>query len=267
MSLPMEPNESQSQPEASTPDIEGSTVVEANPKAAGSSREQPFKSVLVDLDFALLPGVQAAYDAAAETFAALELAFDEIRFARVFGTKSLNRGCNALATLEKARIDAAQSAQAIAAGLAERLQNSAADARTSTLEALNALNANDLAICFLTRLPEDTARALLSQIGFDASAASLVVAQSDRLVGYGADIWKRAVQTLNWNPNRCAALVAGGVSTKGALAASMRVVALREPLTDGQDFSGADYIFDPPYDAQTLGEALRAVLHLEAPAA
>lgn len=258
------PNAPQDTEAVETVETEAPLESDAPTAAPAISRRQTNrKALLIELDFVLFPGLDAAFRAASTVFGGQGVAFDDIVFARCLAGRPLARGCTAADALDKKKIDAASCAQSILETLTTQLQQADTPWREAVSQAAKGIAADEVTLAFLTRLPAEAAWPLLERAGFDQDSALLSVTATDRLASFSAESWKRAVHTLHLNPHRTAALAASGASTKSALAAGLRVLAIREPLTAFQDYSGADYILDAPSDSQALTAAIRSSLRLE----
>jgi hypothetical protein len=214
------------------------TVFEARgEKMSDSNDKQVQRGVIVELDFAVLPGHQLLLKISKDLFAKAGLTVDATLMARYMGGKSFSSGLNALVTKQGKTIDApaliAETNLAFSAALTQSLK----DIPSEFVSFVEALLAKGVKVIIISRADVEAVKALFS------NHSENLVFQTDTSSGFGFlgwDVWRRAARKNSLRERLCVAVVGSGFSVKGALTSSMGSVFKENPLTAYQDFSGGD---------------------------
>ena len=108
---------------------------------------------------------------------------------------------------------------------------------------MDAALARGAAIACPSMLPQASADAVASHLGFDRWGVKVYSALPTVDKAFPrAEHWLKIAKALNRNPKRCLALVSNMATTKTALAAMMNVVVVTDEFTEYQDFCGANLV-------------------------
>lgn len=202
-----------------------------------SSDKQVQRGMIVELDFAVLPGHQLLLDICKEQFAKAGLTIDATLMARYMGGKSFSNGLNALAAKQEKTIEApaiiAETNAAFSAALTQALTHVPAEFITFVQKVL----AKGIKVIIISRADSEAVKALFP------NPSDHLLFQTDTSSGFGFlgwDVWRRAARKNNLRERLCVAIVGSGFSVKGALTSSMGAMYKENPLTSHQDFSGGD---------------------------
>ena len=202
-----------------------------------STDKEVQRGMIVELDFAVLPGHQLLLDISKEQFAKAGLQVDATILARYMGGKSFSNGLHAMTSKYEKTIDGpaliAATNTAFSAALTEALKNVPAE----FIKFVSTLLGKGMKIIIISRADVESVKAL-----FPNPSENLVF-QTDTSSGFGFlgwDVWRRAARKNNLRERLCVAIVGSGFSVKGALTSSMGAMFKENPLTAYQDFSGGD---------------------------
>jgi len=202
-----------------------------------SNEKQIQRGVIVELDFAVLPGHQLLLTISKDLFTKAGLTVDAALMARYMGGKSFSSGLSALTTKQVKTIDApaliAETNLAFSAALTQALKDIPAD----FVPFIESLVAKGVKVIIISRADVEAVKALFS------NHSENLVFQTDTSSGFGFlgwDVWRRAARKNNLRERLCMAVVGSGFSVKGALTSSMGSAFKENPLTAYQDFSGGD---------------------------
>lgn len=201
------------------------------------SDKQVQRGMIVELDFAVLPGHQLLLNISKEQFAKAGLTVDATLMARYMGGKSFSNGLHALAAKQEKTIDApaiiAETNAAFSAALTQSLKSIPSD----FVSFVEAILAKGVKVIIISRADVEAVKSL-----FPTHSENLLF-QTDTSSGFGFlgwDVWRRAARKNNLRERLCVAIVGSGFSVKGALTSSMGSMFKENPLTAHQDFSGGD---------------------------
>jgi hypothetical protein len=199
--------------------------------------KQVQRGMIVELDFAVLPGHQLLLGISKEQFTKAGLTVDATLMARYMGGKSFSNGLNALAAKQEKTIDVpsivAETNAAFSAALTQSLKSVPAE----FIKFISAILAKGVKVIIISRTDVEALKAL-----FPNHSENLLF-QTDTSSGFGFlgwDVWRRAARKNNLRERLCVAIVGSGFSVKGALTSSMGAMFKENPLTAYQDFSGGD---------------------------
>ena len=196
------------------------------------------RGMIVELDYAVLPGHQLLLDVCKEHFAASGLEIDATLMARYMFGKSFTRALNSLATQQQKTVeDPAALIAACNAALSTALTNALPKIPADFLTFVKAVLAKNVKVIIVTRADADAVRELFPDAG------EKMVIQTDTSSGFGFlgwDVWRRAARKNELRERLCVAVTGSGFSVKGVLTSSMGALFKNNPLVAYQDFSGGD---------------------------
>lgn len=206
-------------------------------------KESP-RALCVELDFAVLPGIQAYQQACARVLAEEKnFSLDPFGFARFCVKSSLPRS---LALMKAASgPETEELAGKIHAAVAERLLDSDGRPREGMPELVRAIRDAGVRVILVSQLPEESLPERIESLGLSGEPVKFHAARPDRTVGYGPDQWKKIAAHESIVPRGSLALVGGGFSAKSALAAGFKVLAFPDEAVVFEDYSGVDGVFEP----------------------
>ena len=212
------------------------------------------RGMIVEFDYAVLPGHQLLLGACKERFAAAGLEIDAALMARyMFGTSFL-RGLNALTAQQQKTLEEPTALiTACNAALSAALTDALSSAPAGFVEFVRAALAKGVKVIIISRANADAVRALFPDAG------ERLVVQTDTSSGFGFlgwDVWRRAARKNELRERLCVAVTGSGFSVKGVLRSSMGAMYKVSPLVAYQDFSGGDIAIQQ-YDASLVDDVAR----------
>ncbi|MCL1920085.1 MAG: hypothetical protein FWG50_03255 [Kiritimatiellaeota bacterium] len=196
------------------------------------------RGMIVEFDYAVLPGHQLLLDACKEQFKAHELELDATLMARYMFGKSFTRGLNTLAAQQEKMVeDPMALITACNAALSKELTAALPSVPEGFLAFVRGVLGKGVKVVIISRANADAVRALFPDAG------EKLVVQTDTSSGFGFlgwDVWRRAARKNELRERLCVAVTGSGFSVKGVLMSSMGAMYKENPLVAYQDFSGGD---------------------------
>lgn len=195
------------------------------------------RGVIVEFDFAVLPGHRLLLDICCARLSTEGVKLDAALMARFMGGKSFSSGLNALCNKQQKTVDVpaviAECNEQFAAALTKKLP----DASAGFKDFVASLLAKDLKVVLVSRVESDAVRAL-----FPAASEKLVIVhETANSFGFCSwDGWRRVARKNDLHERLCVAVAGSGFSVKGALTSGMGVLVKDNPMTEHQDVSGCD---------------------------
>jgi beta-phosphoglucomutase-like phosphatase (HAD superfamily) len=219
--------------------------------AAGSTGHQ--RGVLIEADLVVLPGMESFLEAATVRLAKEGIKLNRDLFLRFLFGKPPARGMAALLEKTGKSGDAAGLAAECMAAYLAALQAASGKARDGVLTFAKDVAARGVKVGLITQLPEETAK----QVFADALGGNVItITESPHNVCmHGWEGWRRASRKLQVGERLCLA-ISSPASARGALAASMRLAVVLDPLQEHFDCGGADLLvesFNPAIRTAALG--------------
>lgn len=205
-----------------------------------STGAQLQRGVIVEFDFAVLPGHRLLSDVCGARLAQDGVAFDASQMVRLMVGKSFSTGLNALCNRQQKTIDVPAVIADCQEKFASALKDSLSAIPAGFVEFVQALASKGMKIVLISRADPDAVRALFPAI-------DKLVVQHETTNGFGFcnwDGWRRAARKNDLHERLCVAVAGCGCSVKGALSAGMGVFVKTNPMTDYQDVSGSDCIVE-----------------------
>jgi beta-phosphoglucomutase-like phosphatase (HAD superfamily) len=219
----------------------------------GTAAAQLQRGLLIEADLAVLPGTDLMMAACKAPLSHAGVKLDRDLFVRCIFGRPLTKGVEALLDRQgKSTSSAGEVAGEIAAKYAEALQGAAGKARDAILAMSKNVAGRGVKVGLITQLPEEAARECFA----DGIAEGVHILPDTAAIAcvHGWESWRRASHKLQIRERLCVAIAVPG-SVRGALAASMRVVAIADPAQEHADCGGADLLtetFDAAARATTL---------------
>jgi len=196
------------------------------------------RGMIVEFDYAVLPGHQLLLNVCKEQFAAAGLEIDATLMARHMFGKSFARALNTLtAQQQKTLEDPSALITSCNAALSAALTASLASVPAEFLAFVRAVLDKGVKVIIISRANADAVRALFPDAG------EKLIVQTDTSSGFGFlgwDVWRRAARKNELRERLCVAVTGSGFSVKGVLTSSMGAMYKDNPLVAYQDFSGGD---------------------------
>ena len=195
------------------------------------------RGVIVEFDFAVLPGHRLLLDICSARLAKEGVTLDATLMARFMSGKSFSAGLNALCNKQQKTVDVPAVIAECNEQFAAALKAGLSAVPASFVEFVSALLAKGLKAVLVSRVESESVRAL-----FPAAAEKLVVMhEAPNSFGFCSwDGWRRVARKNDLHERLCVAVTGSGFSVKGALTTGMGVMVKSNPLTEHQDFGGCD---------------------------
>lgn len=221
-----------------------------------SSSAQLQRGVIVEFDFAVLPGHRLLLDTCGARLSKEGVSFDQTLMARFMTGKSFSSGLNALCNKQQKTIDVPAVIAECNEQFAAALTGALSQVPAGFVSFVSALLAKGMKVVLVSRAESDAVRAL-----FHVSESDKFVVAHETPNSFGFcswDGWRRACRKNELHEQLCMAVAGSGVSVKGALTSGMNVMVKENPITDYQDLGGAD-IRIGEYSAALADEVAHAV--------
>ena len=197
------------------------------------------RGMIVEFDYAVLPGHQLLLNACKEQFAASGLEIDAALMARYMFGKSFARALNTLTAQQQKTVeDTTALISACNAAFSVALTGAlASSVPAEFLAFVKAVLAKGVKVIIISRANAEAVKALFPDAG------ERLVVQTDTSSGFGFlgwDVWRRAARKNELRERLCVAVTGSGFSVKGVLTSSMGALYKDNPLVAYQDFSGGD---------------------------
>jgi len=222
--------------------------------AASSTGHQ--RGVLVEADLVVLSGMELFLGACTSRLAKEGIKLNRDLFLRYLFGKPLARGLAAL--LEKTgKAGKIEDIPAVAADCTaaylEALTKADSQARDGVLTFVKDAAARGVKVGLITQLPEEPAKQVFADVlGNNVVAITETPANACM---HGWEGWRRAARKLQVGDRLCVA-ISSPASARGALAASMRLAVVLDPMQEHFDCGGADLMvesFTPAIRTAALG--------------
>ena len=207
------------------------------------------RGLLVEADMTVLPGMNLFLEASRARLAQEGIQVDRDLFLRFLFGKQPVRGMSALLERSGKKGDAAALASECTAAYLAALEGAGKQANEPVLTFVREVAGQGFKVGLITQLPDSTARQVFAGVLGESVG---VISESPVNIGVqGWEGWRRASRKLQVRERLCVAL-SSPASARWALAASMRVVVLMNPMQEHLDTGGADVL------CETLNASVRA---------
>lgn len=203
-----------------------------------STGAQLQRGVIVEFDFAVLPGHRLLLDVCSARLAKEGVKLDATLLARYMGGKSFSSGLNNLCNKLQKTVDVpavvAECNEQFAAALTANLSQTPA----GFVAFVSALLAKGIKVVVASRVESDLVRALFPAV---TDEKLVIVRETPNSFGFCSwDGWRRLVRKNDLHERLCVAVAGSGFSVKGGLTSGMGVIVKGNPMTEYQDFGGCD---------------------------
>jgi len=205
---------------------------------SNSSATQLLRGVVVEFDFAVLPGHALLLDICRERLAKEGVVLDATLMARLMGGRSFSSGLNALCARLQKTMDVPSVIADCYGAFDEALKGSMGSVPAGFIAFVKALVAKDIKVVVVSRTDCEAVKAAVS--GIESERLVVMHDVSNGFGFYSWDGWRRAARKNDLYERLCVAVAGSGHSVKGALVAGMGVMVKVNPLVEYQDVSGCD---------------------------
>ena len=212
------------------------------------------RGVVVEFDYAVLPGHALLREICAARLKAEGVAFDEILMARFLGGRSFASGLNALCNRQQKTVDVpaviADCYEQFGVAMGESLRN----LPTGFCAFVSAALARGMKVVLVTRGDTEAVRASLGEVSGERLVALHDVSSGFGFTGW--DVWRRVARKSELYERLSVAVAGSGASAKGAMTSGFGVMLRESAWGAYQDASGSDVRFEA-YSAALADEAAR----------
>lgn len=205
---------------------------------SNSTAAQLQRGVIVEFDFAVLPGHAFLKDICGVRLEKEGVKLDAKLMARHMGGKSFSSGLNAIGNKLQKTLDVPAVIADCNGQFAEALKGALSKVPAGFMAFVKALLAKEIKVVIVSRADSEAVRAVFAEIQTDK-----LVVMHDQANSFGFcswDGWRRAARKNDLHERLCVAVAGCGFSVKGALTAGMGVLVRDNPVTEYQDVSGCD---------------------------
>jgi hypothetical protein len=217
------------------------------------------RGVLVEFDFAVMPGHEIMLDVCRQELAKVGLKIDEVVMARsMFGRSfvaALSATCRAQGVAAAEVSDLAATCNRI---FAERITAKIGGIPAGFKDFVGANAARGLKTVLFSRADEESLKAAFSALPEDKLSVSEDITSSFCFTSFEG--WRRFARKNGLHERLCVAIAGSGLSVKGALTTGIGSILRDNALAAYQDSSGCDKQIES-FDAALLADVLR-LLHL-----
>ncbi|MCL2104953.1 MAG: hypothetical protein FWH21_07880 [Kiritimatiellaeota bacterium] len=211
------------------------------------------RGMIVEFDYAVLPGHQLLLDVYKAQFAEVGLNVDATLMARHMLGKPFAHAVTALMTHQGKEVDAQAIVALCTPAFSAALTDALADVPAEFKTFVDAVLEKDVKVILISRANADAVRAMFPNV-----EKGLAI-QTDTSSGFGFlgwDVWRRTARKNDLRERLCVAITGSGFSIKGVLTSSMGVMFKENPLVAYQDFGGADVAIEK-FDVALVKEVAR----------
>lgn len=199
---------------------------------------QPPRGVIVELDFAVLPGHALMKDICFARFEKEGLKVDDKKYFRYFGGKTFTSGLNALCNKLEKSIEVPAFVAECQSQFSEALKGALSEIPDGFRDFVKALIAKNIKVVLVTRAESEVVQAAFADID-----SELFIVQQETLLSFcftNWEGWRRVARKNSLHERLCMAVAGSGFSLKGAMNSGYSVMVKTNPLTEYQDVSGCD---------------------------
>jgi len=219
--------------------------------AASSSAHQ--RGVLIEADLVVLSGMENLLGAYATRLAKEGIKLKQDLMLRYLFGKTPSRGMTALLEKSGKTGDAAALAADCTAAYLAALQAVDVKGRDGVLTFAKDVASRGVKVGLITQLPEEAAKKVFADL---LGENVVTISETPHTVClHGWEGWRRASRKLGVGERLCLA-ISSPASSRGALAASMRLAVVLDPMQEHFDCGGADLLvegFTPAIRTAALG--------------
>jgi len=223
---------------------------------SNSSGAQLLRGVIVEFDFAVLPGHRLLLDTCSARLSKEGVSLDQTLMARCMTGKSFSAGLNALCNKQQKTLDVPTVIAECNGLFAAALTSALPQVPAGFVAFVSALLSKGLKVVLVSRVESEAVLALFQTVATDKLVVSHETPNSFGFCSW--DGWRRTCRKSELHEQLCVAVAGSGVSVKGALTAGLNVMVKENPITEYQDVGGADVRIGD-YSAALADEVVRIV--------
>jgi hypothetical protein len=218
------------------------------------------RGLLVEFDFAVMPGHQIMLDVCSEQLPKAGLKVDQLRMARSMLGRSFVSALNSLCRLQNVKSeDVAELAANCNKAFAERIGQVSDGLPEGFMEFLSEAADKGLKTVLFTKSDVDSLQSKFSALPENKVCVTEDLASSFCFTSWEG--WRRFARKNALHERLCVGVAGSGLSVKGALTSGLSVLVKTNDIVDYQDISGADrQITD--FNAELIQD-VRRLLHLD----
>ena len=205
---------------------------------SNSTAAQLQRGVIVEFDFAVLPGHAFLKDICSVRLEKEGLKPDAKLMARYMGGKSFSSGLNAMCNKLQKTLDVPAVIAECNGQFAEALKGALPKVPAGFIAFVKALLAKEIKVVIVSRADSEAVRAAFADVQSDKLVVMHDLANSFGFCSW--DGWRRAARKNDLHERLCVAVAGCGFSVKGALTSGMGVLVKDNAVTEYQDISGCD---------------------------
>lgn len=203
------------------------------------------KAILFELENLAVDGHRLAHEALKSVFKAKGVELPPAVFSRFcVGHQPKYLVTNVLRWAGKERLSGEKLAEDVHAALKATFSASGLKLEGPLKRLLEAAAARNVLLGALSGLDRTVSDRLTTVLGLKEMGVQVFSHPCEEKAPIGVDGWLKLARTLGVDPTRCVVLATTARSTKAALAARMRCVAIPCAFTGFEDLGGADYVVD-----------------------
>ena len=217
------------------------------------------RGVLVEFDYAVMPGHQIMLEVCKEKFAEHKLEVDEILMARYMFGRSFVAGLSAICRAQDvSSFEVSDMAAECNELFAERIKAKLKDVPKGFVEFVNAVAAKELKVVLFSQAESDALQALFPDLTEEQLGVSEDLTSSFCFTSWEG--WRRFARKNGLHERLCVSISGSGLSVKGALTSGVSSIIKENDMVAYQDISGYDKKIED-FDASLVDEVER-LLHL-----
>lgn len=218
------------------------------------------RGLLVEFDFAVLPGHQIMLDVCKEHLAKSGVKIDDVLMARYMFGRSFVAGLSALYRAQQLpTIDAADKVALCNAEFAARITANLAKIPAGFKAFIQAAAAKDIRVVLFSVAESETVKAAFPDMPENLFAVSEDLTSSFGFTSWEG--WRRFARKNGLHERLCVSVCGSGLSVKGALTSGVSPIVKDNPIVSYQDISGNNRHIES-FDVGLVDDVQR-LLHLE----
>ncbi|MFO7936482.1 MAG: hypothetical protein R6V06_02620 [Kiritimatiellia bacterium] len=217
------------------------------------------RGVLVEFDYAVMPGHRIMLDVCKKKFAEHKLEIDGILMARYMFGRSFVAGLSALCRAQDiSSFEVSDMAEECNNLFAERVKAELKDVPGGFIDFVKALAEKELKVVLFSRVESEVLQALFPDLTEEQLGVSEDMTSSFCFTSWEG--WRRFARKNDLHERLCVSICGSGLSVKGALTAGVSSIVRENDMVAYQDISGCDKKIEE-FDPSLIKEVER-LLHL-----
>lgn len=214
-----------------------------NQAASPSEAGKTFEGLFFEMDNVALSGRRARYEVLKSILAERRITLEPVMFSRYcLHSSPAHFMGNFLKNMNYTGATAEEVIERLYREVADLLMRGPAPVNPGLVKFMDKAVSMGADIGGISMLPPASAEAISEKLNLNKWNVKLVVFQQVEKNFPSADNWLKLGKTLNKNPRRCLAITSSMASSKSALAAGLKCIAVPDEFTAFQDFSGVNQV-------------------------